>query len=113
MKKGLPTRPTGDRPKPRDAEREGTLTVNPRGFGFVASEGAAGDDVYVAREAMAGAMHGDRVRVQVTGRTTQGSEGVVVAVLDRSVVRVAGVLRRRGASAWIEPDDTGAHRPHR
>src|ERR1700716_2501796 len=43
----------------RGAEREGFLTVHPRGFGFVASLGEAGDDVFVPPDAMDGAMHGD------------------------------------------------------
>ena len=34
--------------------------MHPRGFGFVASLDAAGDDVFVPPEAMGGAMHGDR-----------------------------------------------------
>src|SRR5947209_1249585 len=44
----------------RGEEREGYLNVNPRGFGFVASVGASGDDVFVSKEAMGGAMHGDK-----------------------------------------------------
>src|SRR5579863_10066792 len=44
-------------------EREGYLTVHPRGFGFVASANAAGDDVFVAPEGLAGGMQGDKVVV--------------------------------------------------
>src|SRR5262245_12078876 len=42
--------------KSRD-RREGILTVNPRGFGFVASPAASGDDVFVSADALGGAMH--------------------------------------------------------
>jgi ribonuclease R len=41
----------------RGSEREGLLSVHPRGFGFVASlaPGAVGDDVFVPPEALGGA----------------------------------------------------------
>ncbi len=105
--------PVGERPRSRDAEREGLLTVHPRGFGFVASlgSGAAGDDVFVPPDAMGGAMHGDRVRVRVRGRSARGAEGEVVAILERGIKRVAGTLRRKGRSAWLEPDDTRMRGP--
>ena len=87
------------------ARREGYLTINPRGFGFVASGEAAGDDVFVAKEGLLGAMHGDKVVVAISGRGPRGPEGHIVGVMLRAVIRVAGVLRRRGKSAWLEPDD--------
>jgi ribonuclease R len=95
----------------RGAEREGLLTVHPRGFGFVASLDAAGDDVFVPPEALAGAMHGDRVKVRVRARGARGAEGEVVAIVDRGVKRVAGTLRRKGKSAWLEPDDSRVRGP--
>jgi ribonuclease R len=95
----------------RDNEREGVLSVNQRGFGFVASLGASGDDVFVAREWMRGAMHGDKVVVHVRGRTSRGLEGEIVRVVERKSTRVAGVLRRRGKSAWLEPDDARVRGP--
>jgi ribonuclease R len=95
----------------RRAEREGLLTVHPRGFGFVASLDAAGDDVFIPPEAMGGAMHGDRVRVRVRSRGARGPEGEVTAVVERGLRRVAGTLRRKGKSAWLEPDDTRVRGP--
>jgi ribonuclease R len=97
----------------RGTEREGLLSVHPRGFGFVASltPGTAGDDVYVPADAMGAAMHGDRVRVRVRARSARGAEGEVVAVLERAMKRVAGTLRRKGKSAWLEPDDSRVRGP--
>lgn len=91
--------------------REGYLTINPRGFGFVATAEAAGDDIFVAKEGLLGAMHGDKVVVAVKGRGPRGAEGDIVGVVQRGMVRVAGVLRRRGQSAWLEPDDTRVRGP--
>jgi ribonuclease R len=105
--------PPGERARSRDAEREGLLTVHPRGFGFVASlgPGAPGDDVFVPPDAMGGALHGDRVRVRVRARSARGAEGEVVAVVERGIKRVAGTLHRKGRSAWLEPDDTRMRGP--
>jgi ribonuclease R len=103
----------GESAAPREAERDGLLTVHPRGFGFVASLTAAGsgDDVFVPPEAIGGAMHGDKVRVRVRSRGARGAEGEIVAVLERGMRRVAGTLRRKGKSAWLEPDDTRVRGP--
>ncbi|HEY4014222.1 MAG TPA: ribonuclease R [Polyangiaceae bacterium] len=100
------------RPTPsRNAEREGLLTVHPRGFGFVASLGESGDDVFVPPDAMGGAMHGDRVRVRVRARTARGAEGEVASILERGQKRVAGTLRRKGRGVWLEPDDPRVRGP--
>jgi ribonuclease R len=120
----LATRP-GQRFKlrqgPAPSEHDGLLTVHPRGFGFVASlpsarpapgsSSHAAADVFVAPGAMGGAMHGDKVRVRIMARGVRGAEGEVVEVLERGQKRVAGTLRRRGRSAWVEPDDTRVRGP--
>lgn len=85
--------------------RDGTLTVNPRGFGFVASPGATGDDVFVNADSLGGAMHGDKVTVEIVARGARGAEGQIVEINERGTTRVSGILRRRGRSAWIELDD--------
>jgi ribonuclease R len=88
---------------------EGALTMHPRGFGFVVAAGH--DDVYVAPDAVAGALHGDRVRVSVLARSARGLEGRISAVVERRNPRVAGVLRKRGRSLWLDPDDTRVRGP--
>jgi ribonuclease R len=73
---------------------------------------AAGhDDVFISGEAMGGALHGDRVRVGRVTRSHRGLEGQVTKVVARRSPRVAGVLRRKGRSAWLEPDDTRMRGP--
>jgi ribonuclease R len=88
---------------------EGVLSVHPRGFGFVAAVGQ--EDVYVAPDGIGGGLHGDRVRVSVIGRTSRGVEGRIDEVVARRNPRVAGVLRRRGRSLWLEPDDARVRGP--
>jgi ribonuclease R len=83
--------------------------MSPRGFGFVVVPGK--DDVYVPSEAIGGAMHGDRVLVRLHGKTPRGAEGRVERVVSRRNPRVAGVLRKRGKSVWLEPDDSRIRGP--
>ncbi|MEZ4300315.1 MAG: VacB/RNase II family 3'-5' exoribonuclease [Polyangiaceae bacterium] len=94
----------------RGEQLEGPLNVNPRGFGFVVSAGAPAD-LFIPAESMAGALHGDTVRARVVSRSRRGMEGEVVAVLKRRASRLTGVLRRRGKSAWLEPDDARIRGP--
>ena len=86
------------------AELEGVLSVHPRGFGFVGG-GASGEDVYVPPDSMRGALHGDQVRVRIVTRSRRGVEGEITAIVKRRNARVAGTLRRKGKSAWLELDD--------
>lgn len=88
---------------------EGALAVHPRGFGFVSSAGR--EDVYVAPEGIGGAMHGDRVVVRVVARSSRGAEGRIESIVRRRSPRVAGVLRKKHKSAWIEPDDSRIRGP--
>lgn len=88
---------------------EGLLSMNQRGFGFVNAAGH--DDVYVPPDAVGAALHGDKVQVAVVNRSSRGVEGRVVAIVARRSNRVAGIFRRRGRSAWLEPDDTRLRGP--
>ncbi|HEY3255619.1 MAG TPA: RNB domain-containing ribonuclease, partial [Polyangiaceae bacterium] len=88
---------------------EGVLSLNPRGFGFVNAVGH--DDLYIAPEAIGPALHGDRVKVTVVNRSARGAEGRVDHIVARRNPRVAGVLRRRGKSVWLEPDDSRLRGP--
>ncbi len=92
-------------------ESEGTLHMNPRGFGFVKTAGAD-DDIYVPADAVAGAMHGDKVRVRILARTRRGQEGDIVEVVARGHGRVVGTLQGRpGTPRRLEPDDTRIRGP--
>lgn len=97
------------RPRLQGETWEGILGMNPRGFGFVNAAGRS--DVFVAPESVGGAMHGDTVLIEVIGRNARGVEGRVTEVVARRNVRVAGTLRKRRKSAWLEPDDTRMRGP--
>lgn len=88
---------------------DGILSMNQRGFGFVNAAGH--DDVYVPPDAIGAAMHGDKVRITIVNRSSRGLEGRIAAIVTRRSNRVAGIFRRRGKSAWLEPDDTRVRGP--
>ncbi len=111
---GTLKRDSGNRfraPKAKRANEDwvGVLSAHPRGFGFVAASGKP--DVFIPPEAMGGALHGDTVRVQVTGQSFKGSEGLVLEVTVRRNPRIAGIVHRKRKSAWLEPDDTRLRGP--
>lgn len=93
----------------------GRFIGHPDGFGFVVPEGG-GEDVYVPRREVKGAMHGDTVTVRVVtgrdGRTQGGALRVVtrahatlVGRLDRwrGRWRVLPLEERFGREVWVDP----------
>ncbi len=69
----------------------GVLQGHPRGFAFLMPDDK-GDDIYVAKENLAGAMHGDRAVVRPIGFGNKGkrTEGEVIRILERANERVVG-----------------------
>jgi ribonuclease R len=111
-RKRVPRRRSRTRSEPGSTEpmvMEGRYSRARAGFGFVATTGddreKIGGDVFVPRGGEAGALHGDKVRVEVrrfdpeTGRST----GQVVDVLEQAnqhiLGRVESVIRRDGSGA--------------
>ncbi|APR84077.1 3'-to-5' exoribonuclease RNase R [Minicystis rosea] len=101
---------SGQKVEARDARHEGYLNVNPRGFGFVSAPGVS-DDIYIPPESMKGGLHNDLVEVRIASRSRRGLEGEVMRVVKRRSDRIAGTVRRRGKSAWLEPDDARLRGP--
>ncbi len=95
---------------PLEPTRQGILTVNPRGFGFVATRGLK-EDLFIPPAAIGGAMHGDTVEARVVAHTRMGLEGVIESIVERGRARVSGVVRRNKKNAWLEPDDDRVRGP--
>lgn len=88
----------------------GKLSLSPRGFGFVlidevehsreksdllqgASEDSClGKEVFIPKSCLAGALHRDRVCVQITGKDHRGFEGEVLRVISHSEQTLYGLL---------------------
>lgn len=90
---------------PRDATVTGVLSVNPRGFGFVAVDDEFEmQDVFIPPPHMFTALSGDRVRVTLLDEADErGPSGRVVDVLQRAHPEIAGVLYRDGEQAFVRP----------
>ena len=89
----------------------GRITVRPEGFGFVLVE--AGDDLFVPRSGMHGAMDGDTVLAREETRARRGdaaampgkTSGTVVKVLDRARERVVGRFETEEGKKIVLPYD--------
>jgi len=81
------------------------------GFGFVEVEGAAARrfdrDVLIPEGMEHGAMHGDRVEVEVVrfDPRTHRASGEVVRVVERRNLKILGVIEQRAGHWWAIPPD--------
>jgi ribonuclease R len=88
----------------------GRITVRPEGFGFVLVD--EGDDLFIPRSGMHGAMDGDTVlareekaRVRGRGRDAGKTSGTVVKVLDRARERAVGRFETADGKKLVLPYD--------
>jgi ribonuclease R len=69
----------------------GTISVHPKGFGFVKNE--AGPDVFIPKQRLNDAVDGDEVEIEVDPNVSaKGPEGTVIAILKRSRTSLAGTI---------------------
>jgi ribonuclease R len=78
---------------------EGTLSANRAGFGFARVEGMT-DSVFIPPFAMAGLMHGDRIRITVKRDNTGRYSGEVLGVVERGVRVFLATVDIEGRTAW-------------
>ncbi|MBR1859701.1 MAG: ribonuclease R [Selenomonadaceae bacterium] len=90
----------------------GRLVLNPRGFGFVEPEVKQSNedtDIFIRAEYMAGAMHGDKVKVLVTKpyneRTQDKREGKIIKIVERVNKSVVGTYRIEDIYHFVSADD--------
>lgn len=85
---------------------EGVYKGYRRNFGFVLGEDGA-EDVYVAEENRNGAMHNDRVHLELLSQaeTFRKKEGRVIAVIERGNQEVVGTYERSKTFGFVTPDD--------
>ena len=81
----------------------GTLIGNRKGYGFVDIEGT--EDVFVARENINGAIHGDKVAVEITHKKGTDLEGRIVSILERDPKSIVGEFLKENNKNYIIPDD--------
>jgi ribonuclease R len=86
---------------------EGTVDMTRTGAAYIECEGLE-QDIYVPAKYLGGAMHGDRVKVNLffTGGRRK-PEGEIVKVLERATTHVIGVLHNSKKYAAVTPDRIG------
>ena len=83
---------------------EGYFSKHVRGFGFVYAEDGKGE-VFIPPPDCGGALHGDRVRIRVTGGR-KGREGEVIDIISRRKGVITGRLDlSRKRDPYFVPDD--------
>ena len=81
----------------------GRLIGHRKGFGFVDIEGD--EDVYVSSSNMNGAIHLDRVIVEITSKKGMQLEGRIVRVIDRNLKQVVGELCTKDNAYYLKSDE--------
>ena len=94
-------------------ELKGRLILHPDGYGFVVPEipiPQLDGDVYIGRDAIEDAMHGDHVLVKIQRRGgvagAQRAEGRILRILDRAHPTLVGLFRYGARGNVVLPYDT-------
>jgi len=101
LKKGTLTFQEGKYTVPSTAELFiGTISVHPKGFGFVRNPG--GSDIFIPKHSMMGAIDGDTVEIEINPVvSSKGAEGVVVSLLKRSRTHLACTIIEKTGCEYI------------
>ena len=82
----------------------GKISVNQRGFAFVATDDGK-KDIYIAAEDVFHALDGDIVKVRIVADYGERREGEIVEVVEHGKEIFICKLKNRGKTFWAEPDD--------
>lgn len=81
----------------------GKLIGNKKGFGFVDIEGD--EDVFIAPINMNGAIHGDKVVVEITSKKGAELEGRIVRIVNREMKEMVGEYYEKDGTGYIDLDE--------
>ncbi len=86
---------------------KGTLQGNRKGFAFLQPEKKGEDDVFIPPHGVGGALHGDRVVIELaSGGKGKRREGEVISVLETKTPRVVGTFYQEKGRCWVVPDES-------
>lgn len=85
---------------------EGLLDITLRGSGYVVTGDPETGDIFVAQQNLNQAIGGDRVKVQITKRGKNKTEGVIVSVIERERTQFVGTLHIHDDFAFLVPDNS-------
>ena len=82
----------------------GKITVNPRGFAFVATDDGK-KDVFISADNLGATVQGDTVKVKIIDEYGDRREGEIVEVVEHGAEIFVCKLKNRGKLFWAEPVD--------
>ena len=82
----------------------GKITVNPRGFAFVATDDGK-KDIFISADKVGAALQGDTVKVKIIDEYKDRREGEIVEVVEHGAEIFVCTLKNRGKLFWAEPID--------
>lgn len=85
---------------------EGKISISSKGFGFVLVEQDPPLDIYVPKEQMRGAWHGDIVKVEVLKTKDGKQEGRVVEIVEKQFPTLIGEYKWKNGYSVVVPDDS-------
>ncbi len=85
----------------------GVLSKHKKGFGFVIPETDQAGDIFIAPNAINGAMNGDSVSVKLVpaGETNRTREGVIQQILKRAATEIVGTFEKSKRFGFVIADD--------
>lgn len=87
-------------PEKRQNLVTGTISMHPKGFGFV--KAPEGPDIFIPKHLTLQAVDGDTVEVEVSPNVSaKGPEGAIIAVLKRSRTHLAGIVIEHAKGQFI------------
>ena len=83
--------------------RVGTFLANKRGFGFVDIND--GKDIFIPFDSVNGAIHNDKVIVEITSKNCEEPEGRILKIVDRNLSNMVGEFYYKKGKAYVLLDD--------
>ncbi len=86
--------------------KPGTLSINKKGYGFITLLNEEGNDIFIPKNSLNGAMNHDLVLVRVLKKKTGNNlEGEILKVLERGTTEVIGVYYEDKNVGYVKSDD--------
>ena len=83
----------------------GRMIINKKGFGFVDIEGD--EDVFIAPSNLNGAIHNDKVIVEITSKNGMQLEGRILKIVDRKFKEMVGEFYYSKGKGYVDLNDPG------
>ncbi len=83
--------------------RVGILSVTSKGTGYVMMDN--GEEIKVYEEHLNGAVHKDKVIVNIIDKNSEPMEGEVVRIVERGVKQIVGTVFYKHGKIFVKPDD--------